>query len=100
MAFGDFATLLTDFTGADENPISDGGKWASLDGTTNLQRIGNSLSGSAAAFRGSYWTVSDYGSDVEAYLTISTSSGLNVLLARATNVGASTYNGYAIYFSG
>ena len=64
--------LISDFTGADENPLSEGGNWANLNTSSNpLQRISNAVSATVnAAANASYWTPANFGPDLEAYLTI------------------------------
>jgi len=91
------ATLLDDFTGADESPLSEGGNWAQLDsGTNQLQRVSNAVA--AASLGGtpaSYYTVSDFGPNVEAYITISTVSGRNgIFLCIQQPGGTNQWDGY------
>lgn len=96
--------LISDFTGADENPLSEGGNWGSpIDSslpTNVLQKIGNSASGATVGDCYSYWTPGDFGPDVEAYITFSTwANGGGILLRVQEEGGAGTWDGYRIRFS-
>ena len=97
--FGDGASLLSDFTGGDESPLSEGGNWAQLDTISDpLIRVSNAA-GQAASITGeSYWTVQNYGPDVDVYTTITTMplAGNNVdVSARILGEGGNnTYDGY------
>lgn len=54
------ATIVSDFTGANENPLSDGGKWgAHADGSGQLQRLNNTVSGTATNTK-SVWLGNDF----------------------------------------
>ena len=94
--------LISDFTGADENPLSEGGNWAALNSssTNNLILVSNaaSVSGTGATIDGSYWTLSDFGPDLEAYITVSTvGGGTSRIAARLQGVGGSnTWDGYTV----
>ena len=99
MAFGDYAALLTDFTGVDENPLSDGGNWSPIStlGTSGLKRISNTVGGVAAGDCGSYWIPSTFGPDVEAYLTMGTVGGsLGIFLRVQQPGGSNTFDGYRV----
>lgn len=92
-------TLVSNFTGADENPLSEGGNWGNLDSAGSpLQRISSAASGGAVANCRSYWVPANFGPDVDVAVTISTLSGNSVgLLARIQGEGgAATYDGYQI----
>ena len=102
MAFGDWATLLSNFTGANQNPLSEGGNWANLDTAHGnaLQRISNAVGCTASTTGESYWTPADIGADVEAYLTMPTlpGNGNNISIsARVLQAGGNaTYDGYRV----
>jgi hypothetical protein len=93
--------LVSDFTGADENPLSEGGNWANLNSSGNpLKRISNAVSASVAGNCFSYWTPANFGADLEAYATISTVSGGCGLLVRIQGEGgAATWDGYRLNIS-
>lgn len=97
--FGDGASLLSDFTGVDENPLSEGGKWGPLDTTSNpLRRVSNAATSTVSTTGENYWTVQNYGPDVDVYVTITVMplAGNNVdVSARIQGEGgAATYDGY------
>lgn len=66
--------VLTGFTGADENPLSEGGTWSNpiRNGGRLLERIGNAVGhggpGDNAAT--GYYNVAQFGGDLESYLTV------------------------------
>ena len=92
--------LISDFTGANENPLSESGNWAALNTSTNpLQRISNAASATVNAVNNeSYWTPANFGPDLEAYVTISTTaataSGIAVRIQGEG--GANTWDGYGV----
>jgi len=95
MAFGDSAVLISDFTGADENPLSEGGNWANLNSSGNaLQRIGNAVSCTAAGAGNFYWTLRNYGPNVEAYLTLGVTGGAGIVFRAKDEGGSFTWDGY------
>lgn len=56
MAAGDYATLASAFTGANESPVSEGGNWGGFGGLTERgQRSSNQLTGTGGSYWGSYW---------------------------------------------
>ena len=68
--------LVSDFSGAAANPISEGGNWAILNSSgAALQATGTQLRGTAAADCYSYWTPANFGPDLEAYITFSVMAG-------------------------
>lgn len=103
-AFGASAALLSAFTGADENPLSEGGNWAKVDTAGgNLKRVSNVVGGvtaSAAAYN--YWTPSNFGADCEAYLTIATKPSVNGTVRLGIRIqgegGTSTWDGYVAFW--
>jgi hypothetical protein len=92
----DAPVLVTDFTGANENPISDGGNWAQTDSAGSpLQRISNAAAGTLAANAFSHWTVQNYGPDLEATILLSTvDAGQGVVVHIVQEGGASTWDGH------
>jgi hypothetical protein len=91
-------TLISDFTGADENPLSEGGNWANLNSSGNpLKRLSNAVASSVGVSR-SYWTPANFGPDLEAYVTLSTAAaGTAGLVVRVQGEGgANTWDGYQI----
>lgn len=89
--------LVSDFTGADENPLSEGGNWAKLDSAGNaLQRTSNAAT-SASAIGAGYWTAANFGPDVEAYVTLAVTQTNARVLARVQGEGgAATFDGYVV----
>jgi hypothetical protein len=100
--FGSYAALLSDFTGSDENPISESGDWAVLDTWTaqSLQRIGNQLGNANTGERHAYWTPDTFGPDVEAYYTVATKAGTSrrvSLFVRVQDPGTTDeWDGYGL----
>ncbi len=91
--------LISDFTGADENPLSEGGNWANLNTSSNpLQRLSNAATASVNADSASYWTPANFGADLEAYVTItSPATSPAGLIGRIQGEGgAATWDGYVV----
>lgn len=90
--------LLTAFTGADEDPLSDGGNWANLNSSGNpLKRVSNAVAASVGGNCFSYWTPSNFGPDLEAYITLTSVSGSQGIAARVQGEGgANTWDGYVV----
>lgn len=77
MAFGDYATLLSSFSGPNENPLSEGGHWnhgnsASLTEVLILQSHQVTRNTATVFERHYYWTPQGFGPDCEAYITVPT----------------------------
>jgi len=96
-------TLISDFTGADDTPLSEGGNWAAVDTavTSYLQRVSNAASGAASGFgKVSYWTPANFGPNLEAYLTITnTASSAGIVFRIQGEGGTNTWDGYYAYSS-
>ena len=95
----DAPALISNFTGADENPLSEGGNWAQLNSASNdLQRISNAITSTSAGGQGSsYWTSGNFGPDLEAYITIPTSGTAAGIIGRIQGEGGSaTWDGYEV----
>lgn len=75
MAFGDYATLLDDFNRANEDPLSDGGRWTNRIDPVNhndMQTASNLCAPPTTVGPGSaWWNPNYFGPDVEAYYTVS-----------------------------
>jgi hypothetical protein len=89
---------------ADEDPISDGGKWSigpdDFGGTNNLRVSGNAIWMGSAASANGYRNDQDYGPGSEVYVTLAAIPDTAVILyARLVNIGAGTTDGYACYFN-
>lgn len=95
-------SLLSAFTGSDENPLSEGGNWASVTGTNQLKRLSNQAAPAASSTPcRSYWTPDvGSGTDVEAYVTYAaTSTNCRVILGvRGGSLGGTSFTGYSIEF--
>lgn len=66
-------SVLTTFTGADEDPLSEGGNWAgpTRDLTSHLKRVSNAVARSAISGTvGDYWTPNTFGPDTEVFCTM------------------------------
>lgn len=94
--------ILDTATRANENPLSNGGKWGTLTGLglSNLQITSNKIVGTSAALAndGMYWNVATY-LNPEVYATVSTL--LSDTLGGAFILGrldTSTLNGYAVEY--
>jgi hypothetical protein len=97
----DFASLVADFTGANQNPLSDGGKWAVVSSLgIPLQRTGNQVTSTGATTGESYWTPDLFGPDLAAYVTVATLPGSGDsarIYARGQQMGgANTWDGYSL----
>jgi hypothetical protein len=94
--------VLDNFNRANENPLSDGGKWSigpdDFGGTNNLRVASNECFMNATPANG-YRNDQDYGPDAEAHMTLVVIPvTAAVLYLRLVNIGAGTTDGYAIYF--
>lgn len=94
--------VLTTFTGADENPLSEGGNWVANVDTDHgdLQLTSNAAAGTAVAACDMYWTTS-FAANCEAFFTVSTipSAGKSVgAFLRLTGEGTATPDGYLVLF--
>lgn len=67
-------SVLTSFTGADEDPLSEGGNWSGpiLATRGQLRRVGNQAAPgtTGSATRQSYWSLATFGPDTEVYGTV------------------------------
>ena len=103
--FGAAATLLSDFTGADENPLSEGGNWGKLNSADaqDLRRVSNQITSNGATTGSKYWTPTNFGPHCEAYVTIATkpdNGNVVGVFARAQGEGGSgTWDAYQAIFS-
>jgi hypothetical protein len=91
------SALISNFTGADENPLSEGGNWAQLSSSGNaLQRISNAVASVINGLGASYWTPANFGPDVEVYLTLTNVavSGHGLAVRVQGEGGANTWDGY------
>lgn len=104
MAFGDFATLLSAFTGTDENPLSEDGNWA-LTNSSEIacRRLTNQVKSSGTGTGCSHWTPASFGPDCEAYFTIATKPASSQAVAVVARVqgegGAGTWDGYRLLWT-
>lgn len=105
MPFGAGATLLDSFTGADQNPLSEGGNWAKLNtaDALDLQRLSSAVSGTGVGTGRRYWTPANFGPDLDLYVTVptKTADGGNFgLHARIQGEGgANTYDSYMVFIA-
>lgn len=104
-----FDTLLTDFVGADENPLSDGGNWATTFTTRDpLQRKSNTAQPSTGSNPNySHWTTPFDASLIDPLEVFACSEGGQLGAALETwrinlwtTVGGTSVNGYELYFGG
>lgn len=91
--------VLDDFNRANENPLSDGGKWSTRGTGVNLQVVSNAATGgNNTGLSSDYWNPSTFAANQEAYFTINAiaaTGGFYVRLwLRLANPGASTEHGY------
>lgn len=105
MAFDPFqlATLLSDFSGPDEDPLSEGGNWSILNTATaeHLRLISNAVDSSGGSFAGDIWTPELFGPDCCAYATIQNVSNAQSVFCRVTTPGGfDTWEGYWLQIEG
>lgn len=95
--------LIDGFNRADENPLSDGGKWSlgPLDFTAGrtLRLVSNEATAAVAGSSNSYRNDQNYGPDTEVYAKLTGSTNDTYLFARCVNIGAGTTDGYCVRFS-
>jgi hypothetical protein len=102
MAFPTTGVIDT-FNRANEDPLSDGGKWSigpdDFGGTNNLRVASNECFQGSATSSNGYRNDQDYGPDCEVYCTITVIPTTAVALyARCVNIGSGTTDGYTVYF--
>jgi hypothetical protein len=90
--------ILDTFTRANENPLSDGGKWTCAYFTANnLQLLSNAVKASTSSDGSCEWNVTTFGPESEAYVTVatlsSTADATAILFVRA----ASGTTGYLLF---
>lgn len=92
--------ILDDFNRANENPLSNGGKYNLIAANTALQVVSNQCTGTGASVNAARYNVSSFGPDSEAYMTVTTVPGTSYvrLWLRFTNPGASE-TGYMMQWS-
>jgi hypothetical protein len=97
--------IIDDFNRADEDPLSNGGKWSLGPGDspmpTTLRVVSNKCAADAATGDGNaYRNDQNYGPDTDVYVTVS-GPDLAVtvtLYLRLANVGVNTSDGYGVQF--
>jgi hypothetical protein len=97
---GASASLLSSFTGSDEDPLSEGGNWAKLSSASAgaLKRISNTVARNATGTGSAYWTPATFGPDVEAYCTLTTVSSARVFARLQDAGGSGTADGYSVAY--
>lgn len=89
--------LISDFTGSNENPLSEGGNWANINSSGSvLERVSNAVKCSFASAAGAYWTPANFGPDLDAYVTLSTVGDAGIAARIQGEGGAATWDGYAV----
>ncbi|HEY7422171.1 MAG TPA: hypothetical protein VH541_09170, partial [Gaiellaceae bacterium] len=78
-----------------------GSNWAVMHaGSFSAMNVANNVAvdpGSASQYAWNYWSAATFGPDVEAYATVATNSGNDVLrIGARVNVNSSTYSGYFV----
>ena len=86
-------SLVSSFTGADENPLSEGGTWGALIGDP-VQRVSNRAAGTLTSLNTGYYIPSTY-QNPAAYCTLTTFANAQGLFIKIASPGAS-FNGYRI----
>ena len=90
---------ISSFTGADENPISEGGVWSMpvLVGLSNMRRVSNALSASASD-ASAWWNVATQTAPCETFITATTlgSSSYFGIWIIAASPGTSGVDGYYV----
>lgn len=96
--------ILDSFDRANENPLSDGGKWSNDvlgSGESGLKIVSNQLACSYASTRTAWRNDQRYGPDTEVTVTVDTKPGVgNVvrLYARLQTPGSASFDGYELRF--
>src|SRR5437899_2007498 len=95
--------ILDKFNRADENPLSNGGKWSNplIAGETSLQVISNTCRPNGPSSASSnWWSDASFGADTEVFITVSTAGaaadyvGITV---RTVNENSASLDGYILY---
>ena len=97
-----FDTVLDNFTGGDENPIATNWSGPIRSGDSQLERLSNKLAHTAGSSGGSYYDITTFGPDVEAFITLDTlnvedGSAHSHLIVRGNGFGTSSPTGYSVY---
>jgi len=100
-------SVLTSFTGTDEDPLSEGGNWTGpiRTGKNPLRRVSNTVAAKTAGNNTNhmYWTTPTFGPDTEVFLTISTLPGNGsdfALWARVASPASGSMAGYVLDYVG
>lgn len=97
--------ILDTFTRANENPLSNGGKWTSEHFNTafGCQLVSNAATGTTtAALSASWWNAANFGPNVAVYYTVQTipAAGNYVRLSlRVSSVDSGSESGYMMQWS-
>lgn len=92
-------TLLSNFTGADENPLSEGGNWHALNTGAQMRRLANDAQGQSAIVNsGSAWAAASFGPICAARTDVVEPllDGSNFVALRLSGVGTANWNGYIL----
>lgn len=107
MAFGDSATLVDNFNRADEDPLSDGGKWTKgpmLFGSNAARIVSNQARAALTAEGNSYRNDISPGPNVELHVLLTFATGGVTqalrLYARLADIGSTTTDGYSYEITG
>lgn len=97
--FWPLSALLDDFNRANENPLSNAGKWSKNGNSgASLQVISNRVGDTATNATGAFWNNASYGPNAEAWMTVPivpTGTGfVGLLLNLAGAAGSGTWSGY------
>lgn len=102
MAFP-YSEILTSFTGADEDPLSEGGNWSGpvFSGGGALKRASNTCKPPATGAGSSYWAAASFGPAVEVYCTVTTvwvnDNSDTFLWLHLGSEGSASLRGYQLY---
>lgn len=96
-SIGHGLVVLDDFNRANENPLTDGGKWLSRNANFNLQLLSNRCAGLGSVLNSMYWAAATFGPNCGAFVTIPVLGGSSDyvrLYLRLASPGTLSESGY------
>lgn len=103
--FGPTTPILDDFDRADENPLSDGGKWSTRGGASDALLVVSHLCGGASGpstLKSEFWNAASFAANQEVYVNVpvlGASADYVRLWLRLTGAGTSLEKGYMMQWS-
>lgn len=103
MAFPNYPlTVLSTLTGADQDPLSEGGNWVNMPnaGSAHAVRVSNTMAGDSSDYWMTQWTPDTFVGPFDVTLDVPTWDGTDqvwYILICCSTADFATFNGYAIF---